>query len=270
MIKISKYLYIHITTVILFAVCYYNRNLEIFLLSYGVMLLHETAHLISAVLIGLKPSHIAFYPFGINLRLKNSIVYSIADEVILYASGPFLNVISALLSLFFIKNNELVKVFYFNNIFLFLFNSLPILPMDGGIIAKKILARKIGCRGAEKLLLVLSAILISFLLAIEVFLIYSSSFNFSIIFVCVFLTGNLFTNKEKYHIDFLKELMFFRKKDNFKFRKVKTYIIKENERYNELAKNFSQGSYYIVFEEAKDGKVKRILTEKEIIENLLE
>lgn len=268
-IKISRHLYIHFTTVLLFVLCYLNRRLEVLAVSYAAITAHELAHLAAAVFIGLTPSHIAFYPFGVNLKLKNSIIYGLSDEIILYAAGPLSNILMALASIPFIKQNQYANLFYINNIFLFLFNMLPILPMDGAAILKKLLAHKAGQRRAEAVLKVSTVFLIGILLAAEAFIFVHGQVNFSVLFTAVFLTGNLFTNKEKYRVDFLKELMFFRKKENFKFRKAKPYIIKEHESYNELARNFSQGSYYIVFEENIGGGINKIVTEKQIVEKIL-
>ena len=47
--------------------------------TYAVMILHELAHCLAAVCTD-KISHIDFYPFGVNLKLKNKFVYSLADE----------------------------------------------------------------------------------------------------------------------------------------------------------------------------------------------
>ncbi|MDD6214961.1 MAG: hypothetical protein PUB42_07250 [Firmicutes bacterium] len=269
MIKISRHLYIHVTTALLFVLCFLNRRLEILAVSYAAITAHELAHLAAASFIGLTPSHIIFYPFGVNLKLKNRIVYGLSDEIILYAAGPFSNILMALASIPFINENEYANLFYINNIFLFMFNMLPILPMDGAAILKKLIAHKIGQNRAETVLKFSTIFLIGILLTAEILIFVHGYVNFSILFTVVFLTGNLFTNKEKYHVDFLKELMFFKKKENFKFRKAKPYIIKENESYNDLAKNFAQGSYYIVFVENKSGGISKIVTEKQIIEKIL-
>lgn len=269
MIKINRFLYIHFTTLLLLAVGYINRNLEVLFVSYSVIFLHELAHLAAALLIGLKTSHIVFFPFGVNLKLKNSLVYSIADEVLLYLSGPFLNILLAMLCRFLNNTGEYITIFYYNNICHFLFNLLPILPMDGGVVLKKILSRGVGSRLGEKILKITSVIFIFILVLIELILLVKSKFNFSILIASIFLTGNIFTNKEKYHIDFTKELLFYKNKDKRKIKKVKTYLIKENQDYKELAKNFAQGRYYIIFKENNKGKIKEILTEREIIENIL-
>ena len=206
LIKISKYIYIHYTTVFLFLICYFNRNLEILAVSYISIFLHELAHLIAALCIGLKSSHIVLYPFGANLKLKNTLIYSFADEIILYISGPLLNAFIAVLSIFMVKYGKIWNYIYWNNLALFLFNLLPISPMDGGILLKKFLTRKMGYRIGEKIIKVISVIMITGLIIAEIILIQISKFNFSIIFICVFLIGNIFTNKEKYHIDIAKEI----------------------------------------------------------------
>ncbi len=268
-IKISKFLYIHFTIILLFVVGYINRNLEVILISYFAVFLHELAHLLAAVLIGLKPSHITLFAFGVNLKLKNTLVYSIADEILLYLSGPFMNIILAIIGLIFYNKSSYWNIFYYNNIGLFLFNLLPILPMDGGVILKKVLTRRVGDTAAKKMLKISSVILIVFLLLIEIQLIIVSKFNFSIIYVSIFLTGNLFTNKEKYFLDFTKELMFYKEKDKKQIKKVKTLLIKDNTSYKDLIKSFAIGNYYVVFKENKNGIIDEVLTEREIIERML-
>ena len=100
MIKLTKHLYIHSLTVVLFVVCYITRRLELLFMSYMIMTVHELSHLLAAVCIGLKPSRVVFYPFGVNLKLKNRIIYSVSDEVILYFAGPLSNIVMALAAVF--------------------------------------------------------------------------------------------------------------------------------------------------------------------------
>lgn len=268
MIKLSKGIYIHFTTVLLFVFCYINRNLEILCISYVLALFHEIAHLFAALCIGLKPSRIVFFPFGVNLKLKNSIIGALSDEIILYMSGPLLNAVLAILSVIFIKN-QYFNLFYYNNLGLFLFNILPILPMDGGILMKKILSARVGYRRSELILKCTSFILILFLVVIQCYLLIKNKFNFSILLAVIFLTGNIFTNKEKYNLEFTRELMFYKMKDKKKIKRVKGYQIKWDVNYKDLAKDFSRCNHYIIFKENKNGEIEEILTERHIIEEIL-
>ncbi len=268
MIKLSKGIYIHFTTVLLFVFCYINRKLEVLSISYALVFLHELAHLLAAFCIGLKPARVVFFPFGVNLKLKNSIIGALSDEIILYMSGPLLNAFLAVLGVFFIKN-EYFNLFYYNNLGLFLFNILPILPMDGGILMKKILSARVGYRRSETILKCTSFILILFLISIQGYLLIKNKFNFSILLAVIFLTGNIFTNKEKYNLEFTRELMFYKMKDKKKIKRVKGYQIKYDVNYKDLAKDFSRCNHYIIFKEDKNGKINEILTERHIIEEIL-
>lgn len=270
MIKIGQYVHIHFTTFIFLIICWYNKNIDILAISYTSIIIHELAHLVAALLIGLKISHITLYPFGVNLKLKNRIVYSLTDEIILYTSGPLINAVMAILFIPYLKNGNLWNTFYWNNLMLFLFNLLPIMPMDGGVILNKILTHRVGHNLSVIILKISSAILICLLVLYEIYLMALSRFNFNLVFICVFLIGNIFTAKEKYQIDYIKELMYYYKKNNFKIKKAKSLLIKVDTEYREIIKNFSLGNTYIVFKEDSNGKICEILTEKEILEKILD
>ncbi len=269
LIKIGKHVYIHFTTLLLFAVCYFNRNLEMLFINYIAITMHELVHLITAVSVGLTPSYICFLPFGVNLKLKNSILYSIWDEIILYASGPLFNIILALCLLPFCKNGTYFRQFYLCNLGLFIFNMLPILPMDGAVILKKLLQRRWGAERANLFLKTVSGVLLAVLIYVEIKMLIYNRFNYPFLFVIIFLTANIFTNKEKYFTDFVKELMFYKQKNDFKIKKAKVLSVKTDTDYKLIAKKFTQGCNYIIFKENREGKIESIVSEREIIEKIL-
>ena len=269
MIKINKYLYIHFTTVLLLIVCYINRKLDILAINYAVIFMHELAHTVAAILIGLKPSHITFFPFGVNLKLKSSIVYSLCDEIILYISGPLLNIILALICIPFFKYN-FFHTLYRCNVVLFIFNMLPIMPMDGAVILKKVFTKIAGSRKACFFMKIISMFFVVVLILAEIWLLTHSGFDFAVFFMIIFLTANIFTNKEKYHMDFVKELMFYNKKNSYEIKKAKLFVTKGRINPRKIAENFRQGNYYIIFDQTPDGKINRIYSECEIINQLIE
>ncbi len=269
MIKIGKYLYIHYTFLFLIAVCYFNRNLELLFINYSVIFLHELAHLVAAISIGLLPSRITLFAFGVNLKLKNTFIYTLTDEILLYLSGSLLNGILALILVPFYQKNEYLSLFYYSNISLFLFNLLPILPMDGAVVLKKILTGGVGYRPGECILKIISVILIIVIFVAEMFLIIKGSFNFTFLFAMIFLTANIFTNKEKYHIDFVKELIYINRKDKKEIKNVKAILIKDGASYKNVAKKFSRLSNYIILRENQNGEIYDIVTEKYIIDKIL-
>lgn len=259
MIRLGK-LYIHFLTIAMFAVFILNSHISELACAYISMLLHETSHLIAAKAIGLRVSHIALYPFGVNLKLKNKMVANISDEMILYLSGPLTNLIIASAAVCF-GNGYL----YYINVLLFLVNMLPVAPLDGGCIVKGLISAKIGTIRAGKVMKAMSIFLSAVLIAAGVYSIYITGYNYSILLLAVFVVGNVFAQKEKYNTEYLRELMFYKEKPINKVKLAAAYC-DENER--DIAKKFMPGVYSVVCRVGRDGKIERFNTETEIIEKI--
>ena len=225
MIKITKYLRVNVLTIALFVFCIIFNKADMLCVTYAVMILHEL-HCLAAVCIGLKISHIDFYPFGVNLKLKNKLVYSLADEMILYFSGPFCNILFALIAMIVYSRypNESVKFFYISNTMLFCMNMIPSVPLDGGILLKKIIAYRLGYNSANKMMTVISAVFSAMIMGLGIYVMYITKFNFSVLLFSALMIGNIFTQSEKYNVDLTKTLMFNNKK-----KKSVRHIVVENE-----------------------------------------
>ncbi len=238
-------------------------------MTYAAMIMHEAAHCAAAVCIGLKIDYMAFLPFGVNLRLKNKMVYSAADEIILYISGPASNVLLALITAFICKhwNYEILRMFYISNAVLFLMNMLPAIPLDGGIIIRRLVAGKIGYRSAARVMRYITAVTAALLAAAGAAALISTRFNFSLMMFAMMIAGNLFTEKEKYDVDFVRGLMFHKKKNR---RKIRHFIADNTSDYRSIAEKFDTNAYSIVYLTDNDGKITDILTEDNIINHLID
>jgi len=251
---------VHFLTIAMFITFILNGHITELIYSYLSMLLHETAHLVAAKSIGLCVSHMALYPFGVNLKLKNKIVANLSDEIILYMSGPAMNLLLAFFAVLAGKD-----YLYYINIILFTINLLPVSPLDGGGILKGILSSKLGTIRAAKIMRVISAILSIMLIAVGVYTVYITGYNYSVLLLAVFVMGNVFTQREKYNMEYVRELMYYREKPVTKIRLSAAYS-DEDER--DIAKKFMPGAYSIVCELDRDGKINRFRTETEIIEKI--
>lgn len=270
MIKLSRGLYIHILTLVFFAVCFAFDNVFGFLITYAIMLVHELAHLAAAVLIGLKPWGIVLYPFGVNLRLKNKMVYGIADEIILYAAGPAANLGMALLAVTVFSGYEYSADFYLRNMALFALNMLPVAPLDGGIILKKLIMRRLGFERTERAMTAVSCVIIVCLSAAAVYAAVKNSFNLSVCIFIAFLLGNILVSKEKYNTDFIKELIYYKERGKeYKKRGVRILAAEKNGNMRELIKRFTCDRYHIVFFLDEKNEIDDILTETQIIRGIL-
>lgn len=264
MIKISSGVYIHFLTVVFFAVCFAVGRVEMFFMTYAIMTLHELAHLAAALVLGLKPSRIVFFPFGVNLRLKNNILCSAADEIILYGAGPLVNILLATGAKVFFSQSMWAYDFYRENIVLFVLNLLPILPLDGGIILKNIMARNLGYAKSTAVMRCISA---AMLMGIGYGLFRAETLrgNFSFWFFAAFLCGNIFTAKEKYNPDILRELIYADKSNK---RRARVIVMKKGENMREILKEFTNSRHNILCIIGENGEIEKFMSEREVIRSL--
>lgn len=231
-------------------------NLKLYIITYAVMTLHELAHLIAAAVIGLRAENIKFSPFGVNLALKNKIMCPLSDEIILYGAGPLINAILAIAAMYF--NN---MVFYRINTVLFVMNLLPIIPLDGGMIALRLISYKLGRVRAKKVLSVISILLGGFVMVLAVIGAVMGRINVSLFVIAVFLIGNLVTSKEKYNIDLINAVADRNKTSN------KTNIVIVNEKYTvvDALKTISPSYTTLAVVLDENGDVTKMLSENDII-----
>ena len=203
-----------------------------------------------------------------NLKLKNKIVYSLADEIILYAAGPLCNALLALgaAMVYSACPNQNVRYFYAGNILLFCVNMLPVTPLDGGVILKKLLALRMGSRAASRVMRVISVIPAAALFIAGSYAAYVTKFNFSVLLLSVFLFGSIFSQSEKYNIDFVKELMYYKSKPR---KHARLLVADKSDVPRKIAEKFIPGKYSIVCVTDNDGAIDDILTETQIIDELI-
>ncbi|WMJ75890.1 MULTISPECIES: site-2 protease family protein [unclassified Sedimentibacter] len=94
---------------------------------------HETAHLISALILRIKfyKIKITLFGFNLNAELESLALYK---KLFLFLSGPVCNI-----CLYSIFTKTEYKEFADINLFLAVINMIPIVPLDGGNICKAFL-----------------------------------------------------------------------------------------------------------------------------------
>lgn len=136
---------------ILFLCGYIRVGITIFL----IVLIHEVGHVLICLLFGYKIKSVTLYPFGGLTRVEKDINTSPYKELILASAGLFMQIILYVVALCFGYKNSL---FYKYNKSIFLFNLLPIIPLDGSVIVYSLLNRFTTFKNSYKAYIVVSII----------------------------------------------------------------------------------------------------------------
>lgn len=149
---------------------------------------HEIGHIIAGLILKMKPQKIEIMPFGLSASFYTNTNNKIIKELIVALAGPIMSfVLAILLNKIDLKIITMQEAVY-SNILIFLFNIIPIYPLDGGRIIKGILDIVLGETKTEILINKISNATIIILTIISSIAVYYYK-NIAIFLVCIFLWG---------------------------------------------------------------------------------
>ena len=144
--------------IILFCI---SKQIEIYIIMIIFAFLHEIGHLIAGIILGLKPEKIEIIPVGlivsfkvdiegINKKKGNGNMFVI-KEIIVAIAGPIVNLFIFIITSLNAEKSYLNNLIMYSNLLIFIFNLIPIYPLDGGRILKGILHIIFGKRTSCKI-----------------------------------------------------------------------------------------------------------------------
>ena len=132
-----------------------TRQIKIYAILMLFAFIHELGHLIAGVSLGLKVNNIKIAPYGFSIEFKepNKTSNMSSKKLIIALAGPLTNLL--IIGIIYIFS-YLKKIYSWNlenliyaNILIFIFNMLPIYPLDGGRIIKQIIEICMGKKEAN-------------------------------------------------------------------------------------------------------------------------
>lgn len=194
---------------ILIVLFYFTKQMGIYALILGFAIIHEFGHLVSGLLLGMKPSKMQLKPYGVSIIFKllpNDYNKKIGKgnvlelkKIIVALAGPLTNlvIIIVLINLNLNLNLFWGLMIIYANILLIIFNLMPIYPLDGGRILKGILYVLFGKKKAEKYTNYISFIFLIFITFVGSISIISLK-NIAIFIIIIFLWVIYIKEEQRY------------------------------------------------------------------------
>ncbi len=244
---------------------------EQFFIIFLIVTLHEFTHVFFAKLFGLKIKKITFLPMGEVAEFENIEVASPFKRFIIFVSGPLMNLIIGMSTLFFVRNKEgLLYFFAMGNMMIGTFNLIPAFPFDGGRILQMVLGNLNGILNANKIIVKISSVVSWILVLVGILQVVLFPFNISIFCCGIYLRKIIQTEKLKMTFEFYKNMVAKSTKiKNGNIVKVKTLVVAENISEREIVQHFSFDYYHMVYM-WNQGEIKKVVTEEEIVKKCFE
>lgn len=228
--------------VAIFLIIYFGA-FNVFCYYLVALLIHELSHYFMAKKLGYMLNSVSFMPYGAKLQ-GNTNYKKQSHELLVALSGPLCNIIIAfiIISIWWINpiTYTYTKEFVNANLYLGIFNLLPLFPLDGGQALLSILSTN------KKRIIYNFMRIVGILISVVYMALFISSayrdINFSLFFISIFM---FVTAIEPYTVNYVNAT------DNFNFKLVnlaeeKVYVVNIDTNLLQLSKYFS-ANYFVVF-----------------------
>lgn len=252
MIRLGK-LYINLWIIPLFGMAFFTGSLTALCISYTAVLLHELAHWVAARRLDIPTGGIALMPFGAQLRLRDILISDPADEVVLCAAGPLMNLVLAAGTLFVrLMTGQTafchgLDLFLAANASVFLLNVLPILPLDGGRILRAVLTHTSGFLKASRICAWITPVFTLLVGLFGIWVLFETRFNVSVMVFVTFLLFNLSFEKKSAQLTIMRQVACAKEKlYRRRIMPARELAVAADVPAGKLISSFSYNSFYFV------------------------
>lgn len=187
---------IDLKILIFLIIFYFTHQIKSYLIVMFFSIFHEMGHILTGLILKEKLEKIEIMPFGFSacFGYKYKEKYYSIKEIIITLAGPCTSGILAILckyiDMIYITKHEAIYV----NLLIMFFNLMPLYPLDGGRILKRILHIKFDTIKTETLITKITEINLIILTITSSILVYYYK-NIAIFLICIFLW--IIVKKEK-------------------------------------------------------------------------
>lgn len=181
------------------SICIIAGIFDSFLYCLFAIIIHESGHIILMCIFGYAPEKIKISLFEISISDRKRQERSFIQNFLIIFFGPFSNFICFILFyLLYLIGNDFFLYPAAANLSVGLFNVLPVMSLDGGQLLYLVLCRFFSESISQRVVNVITFIIIFPLAFFGFVLLFNSKYNFSLLIVCIYLVLSLLCRNNKY------------------------------------------------------------------------
>lgn len=246
---------------------------DVLLYYIPAVLVHEWAHVLVSVALGMTVTEMELFPFGCAAKLECFAV-SRVKEIIVAAAGPLANMAVACAVFFIDKYAFDIAVkdrIIASNLALAAVNMLPALPLDGGRIMRAVFASFMGYKRATKLMAAGGIFFAAVIVGIGVWAAFHEALNASFFIMGFFLCLAAVKELKSAPYTLIRDFTGKRQQlDKRKTMHINRFAAMQTEPVRDIMREFEAGKYNIVTVLDKDMGVLGELSERDILGGMVQ
>lgn len=236
------------------------------------MLAHELSHLAAARICGAKTGIFSISVLGFSAVIHDGDC-SRKEQIFIYSSGPVFNLLvfaaAALADHMIQGDQKVLRLLAASNLFLAIFNLLPVLPLDGGRLMLGLLAEDMGLMAAGRILRRLAWFISVPIVFLGIYQLCISWFNISLIIIALYIIIMSMTGRLESALMNIRQLVYRKsrlmKKGIYPARDIVTM---KGTKLSESLKSMDFDRFHIIYVLDDDLRIIGVFTENEIIDIL--
>jgi stage IV sporulation protein FB len=246
---------------------------DVLLYYIPAVIVHEWAHVLVSVALGMTVTEMELFPFGCAAKLE-CFAMSRVREIFVAAAGPLANMALACAVFFVDKYAFEITVkdrIIASNLALAAVNLLPALPLDGGRIARAVFASFMGYRRATRLMAAGGIFFAVVIVGVGVWAAVEHALNVSFFIMGVFLCLAAVKELKSAPYTLIRDFSGKRQAlDKRKTMHINRFAAMQTQPLRDIMREFEAGKYNIVTVLDKDMGVMGELDEREILGGMLQ
>ncbi len=238
------------------------------------MLLHELSHIAVACLYGVSTEMFSISVLGFSAALQISRC-SRRELVFIYSAGPAVNLLfffaALILEHILPGEQRFVSLLAMSNLFMGLFNLLPVMPLDGGRLIYELLSGSIGSNKAGRTVRALAWFVSVMLTAAGVYQFLITTYNVSLVIIGLYIMIALRTARLESALMSIREIIYRRSKLVRRgIYAARDLVVMRDTLLRESLKSMDFDRFHIVYVLDDDLHIIGTYTENEIMDALAE
>ncbi len=243
---------------------------------FGIVVIHELGHVVAARYYGWEVIEVQLLPFGGVAVVEEHGSVTAWEEIVVALAGPLQNALMIIAALLMkstsIWNDGWVDYFVQANVWIALFNLIPILPLDGGKVLQAIVSYRISYFYTLKITIWISLFMSGVLLSATIYNYSSSGINLNLLAIAIFLLTTNWYSYRNLNYKFIRFLIGRSSRADQLLSQgglAQPIVVLGDLSITNITKMFRREKYHLIYVINENGSIQAVLPEHRVLHNIL-